>query len=106
VWLNIFSLLLSLSAVLFSVYIYLESSKKLSRGDLRSEVENACEEITKTSSRQIKEIEAEWDNMYQKFTSLAGRMDRKKALTPAAPEPAEPVVRTRSELLKRRRENV
>jgi len=106
VWLNFLSLFLSLLAVSSSVYIYLSLSRKLEKSDIQRELANASEEVGKMMSRQIKEIETEWDNMYQKFTSLAGRMDRKKALTPAAPEPVQEVARSRSELLKRRRENV
>jgi len=106
VWLNILALFFSLLAASSSVYIFLSLSRKLERSDIVREIEGASKDIGKIHERQIKEIESEWDNMYQKFSALAGRMDRKKALTPAAPEPVAESPRSRSELLKRRRENV
>jgi hypothetical protein len=106
VWASILALFLSLLAVSSSVYIYLLLSTKLDKSEIRRELEIASEEILKTNNREMKALETEWDNMYQKFSSLAGRMDRKKALEKPAPEPIEAAPRSRSDLLRRRRENV
>jgi len=105
-WLILASLLLSFAAVSLSVYSYLTSSKKLERSDITLELKESSDAIMRTMSARIKDIESEWDNMYQKFAALAGRMDRKKALSPPPPALVESPTRSRSDLLKRRRANV
>jgi rubrerythrin len=84
----------------------LELSKKLSTGDLKSKLSLSSEELSKNYARSVKEIEAEWDNMYEKFARLAGRMDRKKALDQNNVAPVvEPVpkIQSRSDLLRGRK---
>jgi len=84
----------------------LELSKKLSTEDLKSKLSLSSEELSKNYARSVKEIEMEWDNMYQKFAALAGRMDRRKALDATAPRAAvveaQPAL-TRSDLLRGRK---
>lgn len=106
-WLIGLSLFLSFAAVLLSVYSYLTLSKKLEQSDITNALKEASDGIMRTASARIKDIETEWDNMYSKFASLAGRIDRKKALaTPPTTEPIIPPARTRADILRRRRSNV
>jgi hypothetical protein len=84
----------------------LELSKKLSTEDLKSKLSLSSEELSKSFARSVKEIEAEWANMYEKFMKLTGRMDRKRALeAPVAVEAVEeePPKMKRSDLLRRRK---
>jgi hypothetical protein len=84
----------------------LELSKKLSTGDLKSKLAQSSEELSKNYARSLKEIEVEWDNMYQKFSGLAGRMDRKRGLENLSkPETVEKDERqiSRSDLLRGRK---
>jgi len=84
VWAYI-ALFVSILSLTCSVWLFLELSKKLSTEDLKSKLSSSSEELSKNYARSIKEIETEWDNMYQKFAALAGRMDRRKALDAPAP---------------------
>ena len=87
----------------FSVWLFLQLSKKLSTEDLKSKLSLSSEELSKNYARSVKEIEVEWDNMYQKFAALAGRMDRRKALEAPAPHiEAQPAL-TRRDLLRGRK---
>lgn len=105
-WLIWLSLAFSFLAVSASVYSLLQLSKKLERSDIKDALDESSESTLRTMTARIKAIETEWDNMYDKFASLAGRMDRKKALAPPPPtaEPTSP--RSRSDLLRMRRKNV
>jgi hypothetical protein len=81
-------------------------SGKLSKGDLKSNLAQSSEELSKKYAASVKEIEVEWDNMYAKFSSLAGRMDRKKYLEAQhAPvgDPQPEKILTRSDLLRGRK---
>lgn len=103
-WLTLASLFLSLLAVLASVYFFLTLPKKLEKSDIRPLLESESENISRTFKATIKQIETEWDDMYLKFSRLAGRVDREKAnIGPRkieeAPPPPMPV--TRADILKR-----
>jgi hypothetical protein len=105
VWIAILALALSICALCFSAWLFLELSKKLSTGDLKSQLAESSAELSKTYARSIKEIETEWDNMYEKFARLAGRMDRKRALEPQKETPnvrPDDTVLKRSDLLRRK----
>jgi len=87
---GIVGLVLSICALLFSAWLYLELQKKLSSEDVVSKLALASEELSKTSARQLRAIETEWGDMYQKFSRLAGRVDKLKGLE-AAQAPVETV---------------
>ncbi len=98
------ALVLAVLALSCCVYLWLESQKKLSREDIAPALSHASEELSKTYAKSVRDIETEWADMYQKFSRLAGRMDKTRAIeTPqnAAPE----VVRqgTRSDLIRQHR---
>lgn len=103
-WLAIAALALLSGCI--SVVSLIICSKKLDQADIKRSLETSSEELSKNYERRLKLIEAEWDNMYTKFASLAGRMDRRKALDAKKEESetAQPApALTRSDLLKRRR---
>lgn len=102
IWVCLFS---SLVAVFLSVWCFLSLPKKLEITDISGALEKASEDTARTVERRIKAIEIEWDDMYQKFSKLAGRVDRQRQLdTAKAPPAEEPVkVRTRSDILRRGR---
>lgn len=99
----VISLVLSISALLFCVYLYLETQKKLSRTDIVYELSHASEELSKSFGKSVREIETEWTEMYQKFMRIAGRVDKVKALESPNPLPEEPKTLTRSDILRRSR---
>lgn len=100
------ALFVSVLSLISCVWLFLELSKKLSTEDLKSKLSSSSEELSKNYARSVKEIETEWDNMYEKFARLAGRMDRKKYLeAPPVVQAAaheEPALR-RSDLLRGRK---
>ena len=103
-WLTLVSLFCSFVAVSLSVYSFLSLPKKLERSDIRPLLESESESISRTLKAAIKQIETEWDDMYLKFSRLAGRVDRQRALEnpkteSLPPEPAPPL--TRADILKR-----
>lgn len=101
-----FALFVSVLSLTFCVWLYLELSKKLSTEDLKSKLSLSSEELSKSYAKSVKEIEMEWANMYEKFARLTGRMDRKRALEapPAVePEPEQPQIIRRSDLLRGRK---
>jgi len=104
VWAYI-AVFVSALSLICSVWLFLELSKKLSTEDLKSKLSLSSEELSKTYAKSVRDIETEWDNMYEKFARLAGRMDRKKFLEATPPVPVatreEPVPK-RSDLLRRK----
>lgn len=101
------SLILAVCALLFCVYLYLESRKKLTSEDVGSKLSLASEDLSKTYARQLREIETEWDNMYQKFSRLAGRIDKSRGLeaptNTGSPQPENVPTGTRSDIIRRHR---
>ena len=97
------TLTLAAFALSFCAYLWLELQKRVLPGDLRSLLQSYSEELNKNYERQFRGIETEWDDMYQKFSRLAGRMDRTKAAPTRAeePPPPEPVISSRADILKR-----
>lgn len=102
-WLGITAIFIASLSLSLGVYLWLELQRKLSPSDIDGKLSQSTEELRKNYERSIKEIETEWDNMYAKFAALAGRMDRKKALNPAPPEPVEEAPRSRADILRKRR---
>jgi len=97
-------------ALCFCVYLYLELQKRPLTTEVPSLLSASSEELSKNYARQFRAIEIEWDDMYQKFSRLAGRMDREKRNSPPNPEPNDhpspPATLSRSDLLRRYRANV
>lgn len=99
------ALVLAALGLAFCAYLWLELQKRPYGEGIRQQLQSYSEELTKTYVAQFRSIETEWTDMYQKFSRLAGRMDRQKALdSPAAPESPPPVPAgplSRSEILRR-----
>jgi hypothetical protein len=99
----IIATVLSICALLFSVWLYLELQKKLSSEDIVSKLTLASDELSKNYARQFRAIETEWTDMYQKFSRLAGRVDKTRGLeAPPIAAPA-PSITSRSDLLRKHR---
>jgi hypothetical protein len=88
---------------LFSVYLYLELQKKLSSADVAPKLSLACDEQNKIFERQLRAIETEWTDMYQKFSRLAGRVDKNRGLDQGPVAIEQPIRTSRSDLLRNHR---
>lgn len=100
----VIALVLAISALLFSVYLYLELQKKLSGEDVASKLSLASDDLNKTYARQYRAIETEWTDMYQKFSRLAGRVDKMRGLETSQTTEALPVKpMSRSDLIRKHR---
>lgn len=101
------ALILAAFALFCCVYLWLELQKKLSSEDVGGKLQQSSEELSKSYARSIREIEAEWENMYSKFSRLAGRADKMRGLEspPPASNPGQAAVPTgsRSDLLRKHR---
>lgn len=98
------SLILAVCALSFCVYLYVEIQKKLSSEDVASKLSLSSEELSKNYARQFRGIETEWTDMYQKFSRLAGRIDKTRGLEEAQkPQPGPGQPGTRSDILRRHR---
>lgn len=104
-WLSIIAFVAAFFAVFLGLYNYGELRRKLESSDIADQLERSSKEHISTLARQLKAIETEWDDMYQKFSRLAGRMDRRKQLSdPPIPENPSPApTSSRSDLLRRRK---
>lgn len=87
------------------VYLYFELQRRVLGSAIQQQLQSSSEELSKTYAKSVREIETEWDDMYQKFSRLAGRMDRQKALqNPPAQETVQEQPRvTRGDLLRNRK---
>jgi len=104
-WLGIAALTLSAFALSFCVYLYLDTRAHLSEKDISSALQRSSEELSKTSERNYRALEAEWTDMYSKFMRLAGRMDKTKGIDEvktALPQPIEPAFLRRADILRRK----
>ena len=102
-WLAILAAFSSFASALFSIYIWSELRKRPERSELGKLLEESSSKLLEASKRSLREIETEWEDMYAKFSRLAGRMDRVKQLqTPPAAPPENPPARTRADILRRR----
>lgn len=104
-WLTIFALILALSSAFGCVYLYLDSLQRPKKSELRDLLETQSASVLKQYQTSFRSLETEWDDMYQKFSRLAGRMDRQKALAPSEKPEEEiiPAPHSRAELLRRHR---
>jgi len=86
-----------------ALWNYTALSERPKKAEMAPSLSKIAEELSKDSARKIREIETEWDNMYDKFAKLAGRLDRRRALESPPPQTEEPspVELTRSEILRR-----
>ena len=107
-WLSIIAFAVALSACSVGIFNYLELRKKLGKEDIADQLERSSKELISTYARQVKAIETEWDDMYQKFSRLAGRMDRRKQLSdpPPSDNPGPAPALSRSDLIRRKNRNV
>lgn len=87
----------------FCFFLYIEVSKRVLTTAVYQMLKQYADELSKESQRNVREIETEWTDMYQKFSRLAGRMDREKrpSIPVEAPELPPPPPVTRHELLRR-----
>lgn len=103
------ALIFAVFALFCCVYLWLELQKKPSRMDIGGALSQYSEELKRTYASGQKEIETEWENMYQKFSRLIGRADKNRGLmdgpAAAAAVPAGPIQGTRSDLLRKHRAN-
>lgn len=104
---GLIALILAVFGLFCSVYLWLELQKKLSSEDVGGKLQLYCEELSKTYARQLREIETEWADMYQKFSRLAGRVDKNRGLEAAQsapnPGPVPALTGSRSDLLRKHR---
>lgn len=104
-WLSLIATILALSSVFGCVYLYLDSLQRPKKPELRDLLEQQSASVLKQYLTSFRSLETEWDDMYQKFSRLAGRMDRQKALAPLE-KPEEEIItapHSRAELLRRHR---
>lgn len=99
----ILSLILAVCGLCACAYLWLELRRKVSSEDIAPALRQASDELSKNYATQLRGIETEWAEMYQKFMRIAGRVDKVAALeTRKEPETQSPVMR-RSDILRRRR---
>jgi len=70
-------------------------------------LENASSDVSTTILKRTRDIELEWENMYQKLLKLLGRAEKTKGLeAPKAADetPVQPV--TRADILRRGRNKI
>lgn len=60
----------------FCAYLWLELQRRVLSTSVTQLLKQSSEELSKDYGRQFRAIETEWGDMYQKFSRLAGRMDR------------------------------
>ncbi len=98
------ALIFALFALFCCVYLWLELQKKPSHDTLRGSLSAYSEELKRTYAAGQKEIETEWENMYQKFSRLVGRADKTRGLeAPQTAAPAAPAPQSRSDLVRKHR---
>lgn len=97
------SLLLALCALCCCVYLWLELQRRPLKSDVAPALKQYSEELSKTYDKQLRAIETEWTEMYQKFQRIMGRADKIRGLEspPPAQEQQKPL--TRSDILRSRR---
>lgn len=98
------ALIFALFALFCCVYLWLELQKKPSRMDVGGVLSQYSDELKKTYAAGLKDIEAEWENMYQKLMRLVGRADKNRGLEAATiAQPETPRPESRSDILRRHR---
>ncbi len=103
----VLGLILGLASSFLSAVVYIGLSKKLEQKDISKLLEKSSEEISANYARQLRGIETEWEDIYQKFTRLTGRVEKAKGLDSSAsakPQVEEPPPMTRASILRRFRE--
>lgn len=80
--------LLALLELGFCWFLYTEVQKRVLSTQVSQQLKQSSEELNKDYGRQFRSLETEWADMYQKFSRLAGRLDREKR--PATIENSEP----------------
>ena len=105
-WLSITAIILSLLSASLSLWNFLDSRERPKKSELRPLLEKESEAFSKESERRFRGLEMEWEDMYQKFGKLAGRMDRNRApVQPPSETPPALRTMTRADILRRSRSN-
>lgn len=87
VWIAYLALLLALASGCISLWCFIDSKERPKKQELRELLEQSSATVLEEYARKFRALETEWDDMYQKFGRLAGRMDRQRALnSPPPPE--------------------
>lgn len=109
-WLALLGLVLACLSGLISLWNYLGLRERPKKSELSQLLVSSSETLLTEYGRKLRSLETEWDDMYEKFTRLAGRMDRRaRAEGPKVIEDAPPPVpraASRSDLIRSRRNNV
>jgi hypothetical protein len=101
-WLPVTALALAFLSVCGCAWTFLDTLQRPKRTELKDLLEQYAQTLSADYARRLKLLETEWDDMYQKFGKLAGRMDRQRALDkPATPDEADQPAPTRSEILRK-----
>ncbi len=103
----VLGLVFALASASLSIVVFLGLSRKLEQKDISKALEKSCEEQSANYARSIRAIQTEWEDIYQKFTRLTGRVEKAKGLDSSAstsPPPAEVQPTTRAAILRKFRE--
>lgn len=79
------ALIFALGSTFLSAVVFIGFSRKLEQKDISKLLEKSSEEISESYARQLRGIQAEWEDIYQKFTRLTGRAEKAKGLESSAP---------------------
>lgn len=94
-----FLLTLSIGALLWRWH-----TLSVKRPDLEPLLEKSARMLSSDSERRLKALETDWDDYYQKFSRLAGRFDRNRALAPSpvpVREDTPPPILTHTDVMRR-----
>jgi len=83
--LGVIACVVAACSLALGVWNFIAISERLKEGDLEPMLSKRVEELSKDYGRRLREIEVEWDNMFDKFSKLAGRIDRRRALESPPP---------------------
>lgn len=100
------ALVFALASSFLSAVVFIGFSRKLEEKDVSKLLERSSEEISENYAKQLRGIQTEWDDMYQKFTRLTGRVEKAKGLESSATTsaPRDEPLTTRASILRKYRE--
>ncbi len=103
----VLALVFALASASLSTVVFLGLSRKLELKDVSKALEQSSAEQSANYARSIRAIQTEWEDIYQKFTRLTGRVEKAKGLDSSAKEtttPVEAAPMRRADILKKYRE--